>query len=152
VMGAGAVAGGLAVAAWGKVSPRLLAGSAVALGGFLGLVAVAPDLGSAMATMLPVGVASTAFIATSNSLLQLGAAPGMRGRVMGLFAVVFLGTTPLGSPLIGWIAELLGPRGAMGIAAGVTAAAGALTFLFLRRMRARPALEEPALLQDAAAS
>jgi len=150
VMGAGAVAGGLAVAAWGKASPRLLTGSAIALGGFLGLVAVAPSLGLAMATMLPVGVASTAFIAMSNSLLQLGAAPGMRGRVMGLFAVVFLGTTPIGGPLMGWIAEHLGPRGAMAIAAGVTAAAGALTFLALRRAPPRPVVEEPALLEGAA--
>jgi MFS family permease len=70
---------------------------------------------------------------------------------MGLFAVVFLGTTPIGGPLMGWIAEHLGPRGAMGIAAGVTAAAGALTYFSLRRTPPRPAVEEPVLLEGARA-
>jgi MFS family permease len=147
VMGAGAVVGGLAVAAWGKVSRRVLAVAAIALGFSLAVAAVVPSLGLEMAAMLPIGVAGTAFIAMSNSLLQLGAAPEMRGRVMGLFAVVFLGTTPIGGPLIGWIAEHLGPRPAMGIAAGVTTAAGAITFLALRRARMKSAVDEPPVLQ-----
>lgn len=149
VMGAGAVVGGLAVATWGRATRRLLAGAAIALGGFLVLSAVAPTLEFEMAAMLPIGVASTVFIAVSNSLLQLGSAPEMRGRVMGLFAVVFLGTTPIGGPLIGWIAEQLGPRSALGIAAGVTAMAGTITLLFLRRARPRPIVEEPVLLETA---
>lgn len=149
VMGAGAVMGGLAVAAWGMANRRLLAGAAIALGGFLALAALAPSLGFEMAAMLPIGVASTAFIAVSNSLLQLGATPEMRGRVMGLFAVVFLGTTPIGGPLVGWIAEQLGPRAALGIAAGVTAAAGTIFFVSLRRARTRPVIEEPLVLQSA---
>lgn len=140
VMGAGAVVGGLAVAAWGRASRRLLAHAAVSLGVFLLVAAVAPGLGFEMVAMLPIGMAGTAFIAMSNSLLQLGAAPEMRGRVMGLFAVVFLGTTPIGGPLIGWIAEHLGPRAALGIAAGVTAAAGSITLLWLRRARPQPEL------------
>jgi MFS family permease len=148
VMGAGAVVGGLAVAAWGKASRGLLAGAAIALGGFLALAAVAPTLHFEFVAMLPIGVASTAFIAMSNSLLQLGAVPEMRGRVMGLFAVVFLGTTPIGGPLVGWIAEHLGPRAAMAIAAGVTAAAGATTIFFLRRARSQPGIEEPVVLEN----
>jgi MFS family permease len=150
VMGAGAVVGGLAVATWGKATRALLASAAVALGGFLVLSAMAPTLGFEMVAMLPVGVTSTAFIAMSNSLLQLGSAPEMRGRVMGLFAVVFLGTTPIGGPLIGWIAEQFGPRAALGVAAGVTAVAGTITLLFLRRARPRPAIEEPILVESAA--
>ncbi|HEY3210180.1 MAG TPA: MFS transporter [Actinomycetota bacterium] len=150
VMGAGAVVGGLAVAAWGKATRRLLAAAAIAMGVFLLLAALAPSLGFELVAMLPIGMASTAFIAMSNSLLQLGATPEMRGRVMGLFAVVFLGTTPIGGPLIGWIAEQFGPRSAMGVAAGVTAAAGAITLLFLRRARPRPIVEEPVLLETAA--
>jgi MFS family permease len=152
VMGAGAVMGGLAVAAWGKVSRRVLAVAAVALGVSLGVAAVVPTLALEAVAMLPIGVAGTAFIAMSNSLLQLGATPQMRGRVMGLFAVVFLGTTPIGGPLMGWIAEHLGPRPAMGIAAGVTAAAGAITFLALRRARRQAAVEEPPVLETVAES
>jgi MFS family permease len=150
VMGAGAVVGGLAVAAWGKASRGLLAGAAIGLGGFLALAAIAPTLHLEFVAMLPIGVASTAFIAMSNSLLQLGAAPEMRGRVMGLFAVVFLGTTPIGGPLVGWIAEHLGPRAAMAIAAGVTAAAGATTIFFLRRARSQHEMEEPVVLENVA--
>jgi MFS family permease len=149
VMGVGAVAGGLAVAGWGRTSGRLQAGAAVAFGGSLALAAVAPTLHYEMVAMLPMGVASTAFIAMSNSLLQLGAAPQMRGRVMGLFAVVFLGTTPIGGPLMGWIAEHLGPRGAMAIAAGVTVVAGLATLLTLQRTRTQPAAEEPVILESA---
>jgi MFS family permease len=149
VMGAGAVAGGLAVAGWGRASRRLQAGAAIALGAFLALAAVAPTLHFELVAMLPIGVASTAFIAMSNSLLQLGAAPQMRGRVMGLFAVVFLGTTPIGGPLMGWIAEHLGPRSAMAIAAGVTVAAGVITSLWLQRARTHPAIEAPVMLESA---
>ena len=149
VMGAGAVVGGLAVAAWGRATRRLLAAAAIGLGGFLLLAAVAPSLGFELVAMLPIGLASTAFIAMSNSLLQLGATPEMRGRVMGLFAVVFLGTTPIGGPLVGWIAEQFGPRVAMGVAAGVTAAAGAITLFFLRRAQTRPVIEQPVVLASA---
>jgi MFS family permease len=150
VMGAGAVVGGLAVAAWGKVSRRVLAVAAIGLGVSLAVAAVVPTLGLEMAAMLPIGVAGTAFIAMSNSLLQLGATPEMRGRVMGLFAVVFLGTTPIGGPLIGWIAEHLGPRPAMGIAGGVTTAAGAITFLAIRRARMKRAVETSPVLETVA--
>jgi MFS family permease len=150
VMGAGAVVGGLAVAAWGKVSRRVLAVAAIALGVSLAVAAVVPTLGLEMAAMLPIGVAGTAFVAMSNSLLQLGATPEMRGRVMGLFAVVFLGTTPIGGPLIGWMAEHLGPRPAMGIAGGVTTAAGAITFLAFRRARMKQAVEASPVLESVA--
>jgi predicted MFS family arabinose efflux permease len=89
-------------------------------------------------------VASSAFIATSNSLLQLGATPEMRGRVMALFSVTFLGSTPIGGPLVGWIAERFGPRDALGLAGTVTALAGLVVWATLRRHPAggeRPALE-----------
>jgi MFS family permease len=150
VIGVGAVIGGLAVAAWGRTTRRLMAASAIVMGASLGLAALAPNLGVEMAIMFPIGVASTAFIATSNSLLQLGSTPEMRGRVMGLFAVVFLGTTPIGGPLVGWVAEQFGPRSALGLAAVVTTAAGAIALVTFRRMRARRAVEEPVMLESAA--
>jgi MFS family permease len=150
VMGVGAVIGGLAVAARGRATRRLMAGAAILMGGFLGVIAVAPTLAVAMAAMLPIGIASTAFIATSNSLLQLGAAPEMRGRVMGLFSVVFLGTTPLGGLLMGWVAEQFGPRSALGLSASVTTVAATITWVALRRMRDRRAVDEPVMLEGAA--
>jgi MFS family permease len=82
--------------------------------------------------MLPVGAASTAFIATSNSLLQLNATPEMRGRVMALFTMVFLGSTPLGGPLIGWISQVAGPREGLGVGAIAAIVAGAIGMIGLR--------------------
>ncbi len=60
------------------------------------------------------------FAAAVNSTLQLGAAPAMRGRVMALYAVVFLGSTPIGAPFVGWLAQVAGPR--IGLVVGGVAA------------------------------
>jgi MFS family permease len=67
------------------------------------------------------------FAAGVNSALQLAVDPAMRGRVMALYSVVFLGSTPIGAPLVGWIAEVAGPRAGLllGAAAALAAAAGA---------------------------
>jgi MFS family permease len=137
-MGVGAVLGGLVIATRSRATPPLLVGSALALGGAIGLAAVAPNLGLVGLAMLPVGVASTAFIATSNSLLQLGASSEMRGRVMALFALVFLGSTPIGGPLMGWIAERFGPRTSLAVAAVATVLVGLAGLRRLRRGRGGP--------------
>jgi predicted MFS family arabinose efflux permease len=79
-------------------------------GGLQLLTSLTPSLPLALAGLAVLGAASVSFIAIGNSTLQLTAAPGMRGRVMGLYVVAFLGTTPLGGPLMGWIGEHLGPR------------------------------------------
>jgi MFS family permease len=142
LMGVGAVLGGLVVAARARATQRLQAGSALVFGGAIVLAASSPSLAVATVAMLPVGVASSAFIATSNSLLQLGSTPEMRGRVMALFSVTFLGTTPIGGPLIGWIAERFGAREALGFAGIVTAIAGVVTWWALRR-RSHPEGEPP---------
>jgi MFS family permease len=133
VMGLGAVAGGLAMAFRGRATDRLLVLSALLFGGALALIAAAPDLPLALLAMLPSGVANTLFISNSNSLLQERAAPSMRGRVMSLWAVVFLGTTPIGAPLVGWVAEALSPRAALALAGLLVAAAATGTGVGLRR-------------------
>jgi predicted MFS family arabinose efflux permease len=115
----------------------LLVGSALAFGAAIRLAAGAPHLGLVTLAMLPVGAASTAFIATSNSLLQLNASSEMRGRVMALFSVVFLGSTPIGSPLVGWIAERFGARAALGVAAAATLLTGLAGLAWLRRSNRR---------------
>lgn len=131
-MGLGAVLGGLVIATRSRATPRLLVGSSLALGTAIGLAAAAPNLGLVVLAMVPVGVASTSFIATSNALLQLGASSEMRGRVMALFALVFLGSTPIGGPLVGWIAERFGPRDSLAVAAVAAVLAG---LAGLRRLR-----------------
>ena len=143
-MGAGAVVGGLVVAARGRATNRLLVLSMLALGALLVVAALAPAFGLELVVMVPVGAASTAFIATSNSLLQLGASDRMRGRVMALFSVVFLGSTPIGGTLIGWFSERFGPRAGLVLGGAATVVAGLVGLLLLRkepRPRARKRLD-----------
>ena len=72
------------------------------------------------------GAASVTFAAGVNSSLQLAAAPALRGRVMALYSIVFLGSTPIGAPLVGWLAEVAGPRS--GLFAGAAAALAAAVY------------------------
>jgi MFS family permease len=140
VMGTGAVAGGLVVAAKARATRELLAAATVGFGLAMFAAAYMPSLPLEIAVMLPVGAMSTTFIATSNSLLQLSASREMRGRVMALFAITFLGSTPIGGPFIGWFAQEFGPRSALALGAGSTLAAGLLAANTLRRARRRAAL------------
>ena len=133
LMGLGAVLGGLVIATRARATGALLAGAGLAFGVLLCLIAASPSFGVAMVVMVPMGAASTAFIATSNSLLQLRSRPEMRGRVMALFSMVFLGTTPLGGPLIGWVAQRFDPP--MGFVAGGLATTVA-ALLAVRSLRA----------------
>jgi MFS family permease len=125
-MGVGSVAGALAAGARGRVGPRLLVGAAAAFGIAELLVALAPDIPLQLAALIPLGAVSVTFSAGINSALQLAVDPAMRGRVMALYSVVFLGSTPIGAPLVGWIAEIAGPRAGLllGAAAALVAAIG----------------------------
>jgi MFS family permease len=154
-MAVGSVAGALTTGARGKVGERLLVGSAAAFGACALLVAAAPSLPLALAAFVPLGAVSVTFAAGVNSTLQLGASPEMRGRVMALYSVVFLGSTPIGGPLVGWLAEVAGPRAGLvlgGVAALAAAAGGWHAF---SRRRGEPAtlgrLAEPALARLAPA-
>ena len=119
-MGVGAIAGGLTVAHRGRPTPRLLQGVALIFGALLAVVAVAPSLILAAVVIVFMGAASIAFIATANAELQLEAAPAMRGRVMALYSMAFLGSTPIGGPLIGAISEWTNPRVSIAIGAIAT--------------------------------
>ena len=72
--------------------------------------------GSRCVALVPLGAVSVTFAAGVNSTLQLGASPAMRGRVMALYSVVFLGSTPIGGPIVGWLAEVAGPRSGLVLA------------------------------------
>jgi MFS family permease len=131
LMGLGAVVGGLVVATRNRATPRLLAGAAIAMGIALTLGAWAPTLAVEMAFVIPMGAASTVFIAVANALLQLRARPEMRGRVMALFSMVFLGTTPIGGLLVGWVCEQWGPRAGLALGGVASAVAGAAALIVL---------------------
>ncbi len=118
-MGIGAVVGGLHTASRQDLRPVSAARIALVFGLAIGATSVAPNLVVSMLTLTVVGGAGTSFLAVSNSMLQVHARPEMRGRIMALRAVAFLGARPIGAPLIGWIGEHVGPR--YGIATGAVA-------------------------------
>jgi MFS family permease len=125
-MGVGAVIGGLIAAHRARPTPRLLQVLALIFGGLLAAVAGAPTLLVASILIVFMGAASIGFIATANATLQLTADPTMRGRVMALYAMAFLGTTPIGAPLVGAIAQWSSPRVALLVGAVATVIAAGL--------------------------
>ncbi|MBS1868499.1 MAG: MFS transporter [Actinobacteria bacterium] len=124
-MGLGAIAGAIANSVRSRVRPALLAGASAAFGALVVAAALAPTVALAALALVPVGAASVVFAASVNSFLQLAVAPHMRGRVMALYSVVFLGSTPIGGPLMGWIAGAAGPRTALALGGLVALAAAA---------------------------
>jgi MFS family permease len=123
-MGAGSVAGALVVGHHGRTGPRLIAAAALAFGATALLAAAMPALALEVPVLALLGAAAVTFAASVNSTLQLAVEPSMRGRVMALYSVVFLGSTPIGGPLTGWLSEAYDPRVALLLAAvaGLTAA------------------------------
>ena len=124
-MGAGAVAGGLFTASRRARPAITLARTAGLFGVVQILTSLAPNLATSLISLVVLGGVGLSFIALGNSTVQLTSAPEMRGRVMGLWAVAFLGTTPFGAPIMGWIGEHVGPRWALGLG-GLTVLVAAL--------------------------
>ncbi len=136
-MAGGAVVGGLLVAARRKVNIHRLVAAGITFGLLILALAAAPNLAVAIGLIVPMGGASITFIATANSTLQLRADPAMRGRVMALYAVGFLGSTPIGGPLVGWISQAASPRIALLVGGCATAAASLLVMWLHRREHLR---------------
>ena len=143
-MGVGALAGALAVASRHRPSYRLLVGVSFAFGALALTVALAPTLDLALVFLVPMGAAGVAFIALANALLQLHSSGHMRGRVMALWAIVFLGSTPIGAPLTGLVAAHFGARFALGMGAVAALAAALGGALALRRIRREERAERAA--------
>jgi MFS family permease len=139
-MGAGAVIGGLWTAARGRTGSRALSRAALIFGICMTFAALAPLLGVEFVAIAFVGFASVTFLAMANSTLQLNTDPQMRGRVMALWAVAFMGSTPIGGPLIGWITSSAGARVGLGVGAASCFAAGLIGWLALRHLHAREAV------------
>lgn len=136
VMGLGSMIGALVTASRSRPTARLLVGASVAFGVLMFAAALAPTLGLELVVMPFFGAASITFMATANSTLQLHSAPEMRGRVMALYVLVFLGSTPIGGPLVGWVAQTWGPRASLelgGLACLVGAGAASASLQRSRR-------------------
>lgn len=123
-MGVGAILGAIANGSRARVRPAMLVAASLVFGALMLVLSATPSMALAAIALVPVGAASVAFSASVNSALQLAVAPAMRGRVMALYSVVFLGSTPIGAPLMGWLANTAGPRSALALGGLVALAAG----------------------------
>jgi MFS family permease len=110
VMGAGAVVGGLVSASRKHIGTRALALSAIGWGVAITAAALAPTLAIEFAVLAFVGYGSITFNAYGKIALQMAARPEMRGRVMALWALAWVGSTPIGGPIVGWIGQEFGAR------------------------------------------
>jgi MFS family permease len=115
--GAGAVAGGLYAARSAGTGVARLTWAALGYAIAMGLLALAPTLPAAIAACVLVGVATIMFLTTGNSTIQLASEPDHRGRVAALWSMALVGTTPIGSPIIGAISDAAGPRSAVALGA-----------------------------------
>lgn len=132
---AGSLLGALGAAAFARPTDRLMTGAAAAFGLAAAAAAVAPTLAWEGAALVPLGAASITFLSSANALLQTRSPPQMRGRIMALYAVIFLGSTPLGGGLVGWLSEVCGPRAGLWLAAASGLGGAALALPRLRSRR-----------------
>lgn len=138
-MGAGAIVGGLVVAGRGGTGLRALTLASAVFGLAILAAAAAPSVPVALIALTVVGATSVTFLAVGNTTLQLTSEPRFRGRVMALWAVAFLGSTPLGAPIVGAVSERISPRGGLvigGLACLAAAAVGAAALARTGRIRA----------------
>jgi len=141
-MGVGAIVAALVNGSRARAGPALIAAAAGVFGIASLLAAAAPTLPLEMLALVLLGAAAVTFAAAINSALQLASVPEMRGRVMALYSIVFLGSTPIGGPIAGWVGEAIDPRASLALAgiAGLAVAAAA----------ALPILRDPTRLHPAA--
>ena len=144
VMGAGAVAGGLVSASRKHIGTRALALSAIGWGIALTAAALAPTLPIEYVVLAFVGYGSITFNSYGKIALQLTAKPEMRGRVMALWALAWVGSTPIGGPIVGWVGEHLGARWGLLVGGIPTLAIGVALYPMLSRLDhpAEPELTE----------
>ena len=135
-MSAGSVVGALMVARRDSIPPDFLARAAIGLAVATTVMALAPTVATAAVAAVPVGLTMVFLLSGSNAVIQLRADETMRGRVLALTAVVFLGSTPIGGPIAGAVSEYLGPRAGLLLGA-VTS--GLVGWWVLRQVAAAPA-------------
>ncbi|CAN5331173.1 MFS transporter [soil metagenome] len=141
IMAGGAVAGSLLAARREKVRLAVILLAAAGFGIACGLAALTPNYWIFAAVLVLVGITSLTMMNTANAYVQTTTAPAYRGRVMSFYMAIFAGGTPIGAPIVGWVANTLGPRWALGIGAlsGFAAVVVAVTWLVVSRgMRLGP--------------
>jgi MFS family permease len=136
MMAIGSVTGALLAARRAKPDITLLLASAAYFGIGCALAAIMPSYGLFDAALVVIGVAAQTLTTSTNSFVQLSTEPSMRGRVIAILLAIAVAGTPVGAPIIGWVADTFGPRWAlgMGAAAGFGAMIVAIFYLATRRV------------------
>ncbi len=138
-----------------RITRRLLFGSAIVFGLAECAAGFMPTLPLFALLLVPTGAAVLTFTTSANATVQLAAGEQMRGRVMSFYILVFLGTTPLGAPLIGLLSEQFGPRSGLVVGGGLCAASAGLVAVLLRREQGRAARQvssQPPVSKEVAAT
>jgi MFS family permease len=135
IMAIGSLAGALLAARREHPRLRLVIGAAIAFGVFATISALMPTYELFAISLIPVGLSSLTLMTAANASVQMSTEPAMRGRVMALYLAVFMGGTPLGSPVIGWVGERFGARWTIliGAIAALVTAAAAIGWLVLHK-------------------
>jgi predicted MFS family arabinose efflux permease len=148
VTSVGALIGALSTARRKTIDVHTVAMTSLGFGAAMALMTFAPSTAVAFPIALFVGLGSIAFLTASTAIVQIRSDPMMRGRVLALQAMVFLGSTPIGGPIVGWICQNVGPR--YGVAVGAAAALGAGVWGLYKARSCAPA--EPLAATDAVKS
>jgi MFS family permease len=150
ILAIGSLTGALLAARRERPRVRLVLGAAFGFGVATGVMALMPTYVSYAVACIPVGLASLTMMTAANSTVQISTDPAVRGRVMSLYMMVFLGATPIGSPIVGWVAEQFGARWSIGIGSisALLVSSGAALWAMRRwnlevryRLRTRPHLQ-----------
>ncbi|MEV7975923.1 MFS transporter [Streptomyces sp. NPDC086519] len=134
LMAAGSLAGALLAARRGTAKLRVMLAAAVAFGGLELVAATAPSLWLFSLLMVPLGMFGMTVNVTANTTVQMGTDPAMRGRVMALYMMVFMGGSPIGAPIAGWITDVYGVRAGLAVGGTIAAAAAVVIGLVLARV------------------
>jgi MFS family permease len=143
VVSVGALVGALGTARRKTIDIRAVALASLAYGAAMALMTFAPNQLLAFLFGILLGISSIAFLTASTSIVQIEATPEMRGRVLALQAMLFLGSTPIGGPIVGWVSQQFGARYAIGLGAIAALAAGAWGI-----SQARKAVDAPVPVPD----
>ncbi len=148
VVSVGSLIGALVTARREDIDVRRVAHAALAYGAVMAVMAVVPGMAVAVPVGIALGLASITFLVASTAIVQIKAVAEMRGRVLALQAMLFLGSTPVGGPIVGWVAERAGARYSVALGAAAALGAGLWGLAVLRRTEAvaagAPAGAEPA--------
>ncbi|KUN37369.1 MFS transporter [Streptomyces longwoodensis] len=134
LMAVGSLAGALLAARRGTARLRVMIAAAALFGALELVAATAPSLWLFALLMAPIGMFGMTINVNANTAIQLGTDPAMRGRVMSLYMMVFLGGTPVGAPIAGWITDAYGVRAGLAVGGAISAAAAVTVGLVLARV------------------